>query len=341
MSAVATTAARPRCRPRRAARVPLALDRPRDRARRRDHGSARQHGHHHRRPDRPRRARRRHVDDAVVGRRLHPRVRRPHDRRRASRRHLRPSEGLHRRHRRLHARLDGVRARAVAGRAHRVPRPPGRVRRAADPAGPGRHQDRLPAEGDGRRVRRVRARDGPGRDRRADPRRLARHRRPARHRLADDLPHQRPARRRRPARRAAVHAGVALGEPHPPRPGRRRPHQLRGAVPDLPPRPGPRARLAAVDVRPHGRRPRAHRRLRRGRAPFARHADDRAEPAAQPRVHVGPARRARVLRRLRGARDGHVAVLPARAALLAGARRPDARAAVPRHRVHGGAPRTR
>ena len=84
------------------------------------------------------------------------------------------------------------------------------------------------------------------------------------------------------------------------------------------------------------RRPRAHRRLRRRRAPLARHADDRAEPAAQPRVHVGPARRARVLRRLRGARDGHVAVLPARAALLAGARRPDARAAVPRHRGHRG-----
>ena len=75
-------------------------------------------------------------------------------------------------------------------------RPPGRLRRAADPAGPGRHQDRLPAEGDGRRVRGVRPGHGPRRDRRADPRRLARRRRPARHRLADDLPHQRAARRR-------------------------------------------------------------------------------------------------------------------------------------------------
>ena len=78
------------------------------------------------------------------------------------------------------------------------------------------------------------------------------------------------------------------------------------------------------------------RRLRGRRAPLARHADDRAEPAAQPRVHVGPGRRARVLRRLRRALMVALAVLPARPALLAGARRPDARAAVARHRDHRG-----
>ena len=40
-------------------------------------------------------------------------------------------------------------------------------------------------------VRSLRARHGPGRDRGPDPRRLAGRRRPARHRLADDLPDQR------------------------------------------------------------------------------------------------------------------------------------------------------
>src|SRR3954464_7308663 len=43
------------------------------------------------------------------------------------------------RHRRLHARVGGVRARAVARRPHRHARAPGRLRRAADPAGARRH----------------------------------------------------------------------------------------------------------------------------------------------------------------------------------------------------------
>ncbi len=73
----------------------------------------------------------------------------------------------------------------------------GRVRGRAHPAGPRHHQDGLPAEGDGRRVRGVRPGDGPRRDLRADPRRLARRRRPARHRLEDDLPDQRAGRRAR------------------------------------------------------------------------------------------------------------------------------------------------
>src|SRR3954464_4446013 len=138
------------------------------------------------------------------------------------------------RHRRLHARVGGVRARAVARRPHRHARAPGRLRRAADPAGARRHQDRLPAEGDGRRVRRVRAGHGPRRHRRADPRGLARHGRPARHRVADDLPAQRPARRDRPARGAAVHARVEVVEPHPPGPAGRAAHQCGVAGHHLP-----------------------------------------------------------------------------------------------------------
>ena len=58
-------------------------------------------------------------------------------------------------------------------------------------------------------------------------------------------------------------------------------------------------------------------RLRRGRAPLGRARADRPEPAAQPRLHLGPGRRHRVLRRLRRAAAGRLALPAARAALHA------------------------
>ena len=53
----------------------------------------------------------------------------------------------------------------------------------------------------------------------------------------------------RPARRAALHARVEVPHADQARPGRRGPHQRRVAGADLPAGPGPRARLAAVDLR--------------------------------------------------------------------------------------------
>ena len=328
---------RPRPRDRRGspARLPLALGRPRHRAHRRDHGSPRQHRHHHRRADRPPRARRRHHRHAMVGRGLHARLRRVHDRRRSPGRRLRPSPHLRHRHRRLHAVLDRVRPGAVARRAHRHPRAAGRLRRPAHPAGARHDQDGLPAQGDGRRLRRLRPDHGPRRHRRADPRRMARLRRSARHGLAHDLPRQRAARSRRPAGRAALHARVEVAHAGQARPARRGPHQRRVAGPHLPAGPGPRARLAGLDLRPDGCGDRAARRLRRRRAPVRRARADRAQPAAQPCLHLGPGRRHRVLRGLRRPAAGRLAVPAARAALHPGARGPDLHPDVARRRDHG------
>ena len=59
--------------------------------------------------------------------------------------------------------------------------------------------------------------------------------------------------------RAALHARVEVAHADQARPARRGPHQRRVAGPHLPAGPGPRARLAAVDLRPDGCRPRAAR----------------------------------------------------------------------------------
>ena len=129
----------------------------------------------------------------------------------------------------------------------------GAVRRGDDPAG-ARHGEavlppRRPAEG----VHPVRPDHGPGRSARPDPGRLPHRRRPVRHRLADDLPHQHPGRRRRHVPRGQVPAR----DPARPRDEARR-RRLGAAgrrlgAADLPAGPGPRARLAAVVLPDDGR----------------------------------------------------------------------------------------
>ena len=161
------------------------------------------------------------------------------------------------------------------------------------PQGLGMIKTVFPPEGDGRRVRGVRPGHGPRRDRRADPRRLAGHRRPARHRLAHDLPHQRAARRRWAC---SARCGSC--------PESRSPERLRldplGVVLIsaaslcliYPLVQGRELRLAAVDVRASWRpASRCSAVFAAGAsAARARHAADRAVAAAQPRVHVRPGR---------------------------------------------------
>ena len=128
---------------------------------------------------------------------------------RPGRRPGRPAPDVHHRHGRLHPRLPALRAGADRRRADRLPGPAGRLRRGDDPAGAGHGEAVLPPRRPAEGLHPVRPDHGAGRRARPDPGRLPPRRRPVRHRLADDLPDQRPGRRRRHRPRDPLPAGPA------------------------------------------------------------------------------------------------------------------------------------
>ena len=201
---------------------------------------------------------------------LHADVRGAADRGRAARRHLRAPAAVPDRLGRLHRDVGGLRRGPVTGARDRVPRAAGRVRRAADPPGVRDAQGGLPRARDAEGVRDIRPGDGPVGDRRADPRRRADRRRPVGDRLATRVPDQRPGRPVRADRRGA---GAAARRLAPRRPARRPWHDARRTRTGgghLSADPGPRGRLAGVDLRDAGCRDRAAGRVRRLRAAAAR-----------------------------------------------------------------------
>ena len=159
--------------------------------------------HQHRRAHHRPRHRRRRVADQVARRQLRARDGGAAGGGRPARRPVRQAADVPDRHRRVHPRLARGRPVGRPGHADRRPAGPGRLRRAADPAGHRPADRRVQPRSDAHRVLRVRAGDGRIGHRRADPGGLHHQRQHRRADLAADLPDQHRARHRRVHRRAA------------------------------------------------------------------------------------------------------------------------------------------
>ena len=241
---------------------PAALVRLRGRDRRQHHGSDGRDDRQHRRPVDPGRARRQRLHPAVAARRLHARVRRVPDHRRPPGRHVRAPPAVPDRLGRLHGDVRRLRGRPIDGGADRLPGAAGFVRGADDPPRIRDAQRGLRRGRDDQGVRRLRSDDGSLDPRRADPGGCAGGGQSVGDRVATGVPHQRADRHRRLRRRGpgAAADGRSSGDP----PG----HRWDGADrrrtdrDHLPADPGPRRRVAGLDLRLARRRSGAARRVR-------------------------------------------------------------------------------
>ena len=115
--------------------------------------------------------------------------------------------------------------------------------------------------------------------------------------------------------RTVAHPGIRLGH------RRDGPDRTRADRDHLPADPGPRRRLASLDVHLARRRSGTARRVRAVGAPPSRRSADRARTAGQPDLHERNPRRARLLRRVRRTAAMRLTVRPARRGLLTDPRR--------------------
>ena len=301
------------CRPQ-----PAALVRVRGRDRRQHHGSHGRDDRQRRRPVHPGRARWQRLHPAVAARRLHARVRRVPDYGRPTGRYVRPPPPVPDRLGRLHGDVRRLRHCPIAGRADRLPRVAGFVRGADDPPRIRDAQRGLRRRRDDQGLRRLWSDDGSFDPGGAHSGRRAGGGQSVGDRMATGVPHQRADRHRRVRRRSQSAAQDGRASGYPSRHRGDGADRCRVDRDHLPADPGPRRRVASLDLRFARRWSDTARRIRTVGASPSRRSVDRARLAHQPQLHERHPRRARLLRSVRRPPAMRLAVRAARRALLTG-----------------------